>query len=208
MKQLSDGRLVSGSDDRTLKVWDTTSWTCMKTLEGHTGDVYCVSQLFDGRLVSGSLDRTVKVWELEANTNHCSETLGGHNGIVQQLLPLSDGRLLSGSHDGTFKIWDVISGRCIKTTAHHDGIIQCALILSDGCLASGSADKSIKIWKTKSIQQERWERRRAFLLLVRSCQNALQLSMELKVDVYNTTSVSMLKLISNFDVVCLISSFL
>ena len=33
---LSDGRVVSGSDDKTLKVWDLVSGQCLQTLSGHT----------------------------------------------------------------------------------------------------------------------------------------------------------------------------
>ena len=56
--QLSDGRLVSGSSDDTLILWDVSSGTCLSTLRGHTDYVTCVLQLTDSRLVSGSSDDT------------------------------------------------------------------------------------------------------------------------------------------------------
>ncbi len=37
------GRAVSGSEDKTLKVWDLASWTCIATLEGHEGSVDAVA---------------------------------------------------------------------------------------------------------------------------------------------------------------------
>ena len=37
MAVLSDGRVVSGSGDNTLKVWDWVSGQCLQTLSGHTG---------------------------------------------------------------------------------------------------------------------------------------------------------------------------
>ena len=62
--QLADGRLVSGSEDKTLKIWDITSGIGLMTLNGHQDIVSCALQLADGRLVSGSGDRTLKIWNI------------------------------------------------------------------------------------------------------------------------------------------------
>ena len=60
--QFDDNRIVSGSSDKTIKVWNirtNTTWAAL-TLEGHSGDVRCL-HLHGNRLVSGSSDRTIKV---------------------------------------------------------------------------------------------------------------------------------------------------
>ncbi len=59
-----DGRsIVSGSFDKTLKVWDVSSGACVRTLQGHTHVVTTVCMSPDGRsIVSGSADKTIKVW--------------------------------------------------------------------------------------------------------------------------------------------------
>jgi hypothetical protein len=62
--QLADGRMVSGSLDSTLRLWDIESGVCVKTLAGHTDSVYCVVQLADGRVVSGSRDKTLRLWDI------------------------------------------------------------------------------------------------------------------------------------------------
>ena len=55
-------RIVSGGQDKTLKVWDSKTGQEMLTLKGHSGSVTSVSFSPDGkRIVSGSLDGTVKV---------------------------------------------------------------------------------------------------------------------------------------------------
>jgi WD40 repeat protein len=61
-----DGMLaVSGSDDKTLKVWDLTTGKLIRTLEGHADSVNAVAMSSDGtRVVSGSYDNTLKVWDL------------------------------------------------------------------------------------------------------------------------------------------------
>ena len=64
---MPDGqRAVTGSFDKTVRVWDLKTGACLKTLMGHTGSVWSVSVTPDGRrAVSGSEDETVRVWDLE-----------------------------------------------------------------------------------------------------------------------------------------------
>jgi WD40 repeat protein len=60
-------RIVSGSRDNTLKVWDAQTGQEMLTLEGHSGRVDSVSFSPDGkRIVSGSWDKTLKIWDISS----------------------------------------------------------------------------------------------------------------------------------------------
>jgi WD40 repeat protein len=65
---LTDGpRALSGSSDRTLRLWDLETGENLRTLEGHTGWVGSVAVLADGRSVlSGSDDGTLRLWDLES----------------------------------------------------------------------------------------------------------------------------------------------
>jgi GTPase SAR1 family protein len=67
-----DGRLaVSGSHDKTVRVWDLESGKCVSTLEGHSDIVIGVAVTPDGRLaVSGSEDKTVRIWNLPSPSNY------------------------------------------------------------------------------------------------------------------------------------------
>jgi WD40 repeat protein len=57
-------RIVSGSEDNTLKVWDAATGQETLTLTGHMGEVTSVAFSPDGtRIVSGSWDKTLKVWD-------------------------------------------------------------------------------------------------------------------------------------------------
>jgi WD40 repeat protein len=105
--QLTDGRLVSGHTDNTIKVWNILSGSCLITLKGHTGWILCVIQLADSRLVSASADKTLKVWD--TISGKCVMTLEGHTYLVYCVTQLTDGRLVSGSLDTTIKIWNIMS---------------------------------------------------------------------------------------------------
>lgn len=75
-------RVVSGSRDATLRVWDIAEGKCLHTLVGHLAAVRCVQ--YDGKLVvSGAYDYMVKVWNPE--TEECLHTLQGHTNRVYSL---------------------------------------------------------------------------------------------------------------------------
>lgn len=75
-------RVVSGSRDATLRVWDIVQGRCLHTLVGHLAAVRCVQ--YDGKLVvSGAYDYMVKVWKPE--TEECLHTLQGHTNRVYSL---------------------------------------------------------------------------------------------------------------------------
>jgi WD40 repeat protein len=59
---LNNGRVVSASGDKTLRVWKATG-ECERVLRGHTDGVYCVFLLGNGHSVSASLDSTLRVWD-------------------------------------------------------------------------------------------------------------------------------------------------
>jgi len=151
---LADGRLVSGSYDRSLKVWHEFDgeWRCEATLEDHDSAVNSVLSLSDGRLVSGSSDRSLKVWREWEGEWFCEATLRGHRDWVRSVLSLSDGRLVSGSSDGSLKVWREHWGvfgvrwRSEATLEGHEGLVLSVLSLSDGRLVSGSNSGSLKVW--------------------------------------------------------------
>lgn len=101
---LPDGRLVSGSFDHTVRVWDAEKGVCLLTLSGHIGQVFSLTVLPAGQLASSSHDKTVRVWD--PLSGECKFTLPSHTGLVRTLAVLPGGRLATGSNDMTVRVWE------------------------------------------------------------------------------------------------------
>ena len=67
---LGADRIVSGSLDRTLKVWSLSSGECLQTLSGHLAPVRAVAVLDADRIVSSSCDMTLKMWSVTDRRRH------------------------------------------------------------------------------------------------------------------------------------------
>ena len=143
-----DGKkIVSGSDDGTIKIRDANTGQCFQTLEGHSKSVYSVSYSPDGKkIISGSGDKTIRIWD--ANTGKRLKKLKGHSDYVSSVAYSPDGkRIISGSTDKTVKIWDANTGDSLKTLRGHKYGVWSVAYSPDGTkIISGSNDKTIKIW--------------------------------------------------------------
>ena len=97
---LGDGRLLSWSADRTLRLWEEDR-TPLAVLRGHEGVVRGALALGDGRLLSWSRDRTLRLWGEDGAP---LAALEGHADWVFGALALGDGRLLSWG-GRTLRLW-------------------------------------------------------------------------------------------------------
>lgn len=107
--KLSSGRLASGADDGTIKIWEIRDGffgmrgDCGKTLEGHTKEVESIDEIPDGKIVSGSFDGSVKIWDV--NSGECLQTLKSEGKGAYDVRVLKDGKIASGHDDGKIRIW-------------------------------------------------------------------------------------------------------
>jgi F-box/WD-40 domain protein MET30 len=110
--------LITGSYDRTARVWNLDTGKEIRVLHGH-GRAVRALQFDEAKLVTGSMDRTLKVWNWR--TGACIRTLEGHSdGIV--CLNFDSNVLASGSVDTTIKIWNFRNGECFTLRGHHDWV--------------------------------------------------------------------------------------
>jgi WD40 repeat protein len=145
---LDGSQAVSGSKDRSLKVWELPSGRCLDTLRGHEGSVWAVCLSPDGgRALTGSQDHTIKLWDLVRG--RCLRTFRGHGGAVWSVCLTADGRYAwSASWDGTLKLWDVAGGRCLRTLKGHEAEVnRVALSPDERLVLSASWDGTLGVWE-------------------------------------------------------------
>ncbi|CAK4070041.1 unnamed protein product [Aphanomyces euteiches] len=148
--------IVSGSADRSVRLWNMRSGTCQAILgkeEDGPGDaVTSVALSPDGKLVAAaSLDKIVRIWDVE--TAKLMDRLEGHCDSVYAVAFAPDGKsVVSGSLDKNVMVWDVtMSG---KTTTrprmllqgHKDFVLSVAYAADGRWIMSGSKDRSVVCW--------------------------------------------------------------
>ena len=147
-----DSRLLaSGSQDRTVKIWDAETGECLKVLCGHRGFVKSVAFSGDSQLLaSGSWDLTVKVWD--TGTGECLKTLEGHIKGVWDVVFSHDSRLIASSgQDGMVKVWNAKTGECTRTIESHGESIRSVVFSHDSRrLVSASRNGKVEIWNTST----------------------------------------------------------
>jgi WD40 repeat protein len=163
-----DGKTVaSGSLDRTVRLWDTTTGKEYATLRGHSGYVWSLAFARNGKtLASGSGIRwtdkqgkaadghgDVKVWDLATGKEVFSEKTP--NGPVNCVAIAADSKTLAFcGPDTTIRLWDLTTGKQQATFKGHSENVCCVAFASNGkVLASGSQDTTIKLWDIPSIKK-------------------------------------------------------
>ena len=154
-----NGRIVSGSRDRTVRVWNPRVAADqpghMVVLRGHGGWVTSVAVSPDGRIVSGSSDGTIRVWNPHAVADQPGHVvvLWGDNSWVTSVAVLSDDRIVSGSYNFTVRVWNprIPAGKPghMAVLWGHEGIVESVAVLPDGRIVSGSYDGTVRVWNPR-----------------------------------------------------------
>jgi GTPase SAR1 family protein/DNA-directed RNA polymerase subunit RPC12/RpoP len=143
---------LSGSADRTVRLWDLATGACQQVLEGHTGAVWAVAYHPDGaHALSGSADGTVRLWDLA--TGVCQQVLEGHTGTVWAVAYHPDGiTVLSCAHNGVLRVWKAETVEAGEAAPREDRVSYTnAKVLLIGESQAGKSGLAIR------LAHDRWE---------------------------------------------------
>ncbi|KAG6810506.1 hypothetical protein H0H92_011557 [Tricholoma furcatifolium] len=144
----SDGtRIVSGSWDFTVRIWDALTGASLSILKGHQRDVKAATFSPDGiHIASASEDETVRLWDASTGTELAK--LVGHDRDVTSVAFASDMvHLVSGSEDATVRIWDWPARKLLVTLTGHQHYVRSVNYSHDAnIIVSGSEDSTVRMW--------------------------------------------------------------
>ncbi|XP_030254014.1 autophagy-related protein 16-1 isoform X4 [Sparus aurata] len=153
---LDNARIVSGSYDRTLKLWDLRSKVCMKTVFAGSScnDIVCTEQC----VMSGHFDKKVRFWDIRAESIVRELELLGR--VTSLDLNHDRTELLTCSRDDLVKIIDLRSN-AVRQTFSAQGF-KCGAdwtrvtFSPDGSyVAGGSADGALYVWNVLTGKVDR-----------------------------------------------------
>ncbi|MEU7002872.1 protein kinase [Nonomuraea sp. NPDC046570] len=145
-------RVISGSQDGTLRIWDPVKHRTVGRLRGHDDEVYAVASATIGgkpMAVSGGYDHTVRVWNLKTRKG---KVLGYHPiAVFAVAVGRANGKwvAVTGDGDGTLRVWDLKKNRQLGSIRAHRKDINWLGIGTVGdrpVVVSASEDKTLRVW--------------------------------------------------------------
>jgi WD40 repeat protein len=153
---IPDGKkVISGSKDNTLKIWDLEKRKLLFILRGHSESVTTVAITSDGkRVISGSKDSTIKVWNL--GNRKFSFTLNDESNSINTVgLILDKKRVISSLKDKILKPWNLIRSQLARHRKDRDWITAVAVTPNDKYVISASTNNTLKVWNLITRKQFR-----------------------------------------------------
>jgi WD40 repeat protein len=134
---------ATASRDRTVKIWNITTGTPLRTLGSPHGGVFAV-KCRDGRLALATFDNRVGIADAPAAP---LRWLVGHGAVVADVAWADEQHVASASRDQTILLWDLASGHVLRRFVGHSHFVTRITCVANGEHAiSAAEDGTIRRW--------------------------------------------------------------
>ncbi len=152
----TDGNiLASGSNDKTVRLWNTKRRSKRATLKGHTGWITAIAFSKIGETVaSGDTDSTIRVWDVKKKKERA--VLKGHKNAIVSLAFSADGKTIaSASADGTIRFWttETWEEKGIFAKGHTESVEALAFSEDDTFISSAMFNNTVNSYDVKTGHQ-------------------------------------------------------
>ncbi len=153
-------RLLSGSQDNTLRLWEVERKTSLD-LRGHGGRVFSVCFAPDGTsALSAGYDHQVRHWLLGKYREEIplhTKALSGHQDAVLSASFSRDGlQVITASRDRTARLWNLASGNNVMSFSEgHEFLASSAQLTADGrTLVTSAGDNTVRVWDVATATEK------------------------------------------------------
>ncbi|KAI1391746.1 PFU-domain-containing protein [Hypoxylon trugodes] len=145
--------IVSGSWDKTARIWSINKWETEAILAGHEEAVWDVLPLDETTVITASADKNIRIYDLRS-------VVGGEvqpkstiytSDVIRALCQVPKGHpsgadFASASNDGVIRLWK-LSGQMVGELHGHESFIYALATLPSGELVSSGEDRTVRIWR-------------------------------------------------------------
>lgn len=149
--EYSSNKLVTGGQDRAVKLWDSTLGSVVRTFSGCLGSVLDLCITHDNKsIIAASGSNNLCVWD--ENSGRLRHSLTGHLDKVcaVDVSKVSGRHVVSAAYDRTIKVWDLQKGYCTNTILFHSNCNALTFSMDGRTICSGHVDGSLRLWDMQS----------------------------------------------------------
>ncbi len=142
-----NGFVASASDDHTVNVWNTLTWTSIQSYTMHENFVFSLDQIDNDTMVSGSEDNTIQIWKI--STGETLKTIYPNALVyVVRVFSIEYKQIVCGKFGSSnnLEIYSYETGDLIQTLNGHSSDVSSIEMLSEQFMASGGDDERVIIW--------------------------------------------------------------
>ena len=146
-------RIYSGQADGSVRVWDSTTGDCIRTMGDDSDSIVSIDISSSGkRLVSGCRDGSVRVWEVDSGILLYGPMEESSDALLSVAISSDGSRVAAGSTDSNVRLWTLEAAHTTyKILEGHTDYVRSVAFSPDGKkIATASDDRSIRMWSTET----------------------------------------------------------